>query len=143
MWQISPNGLALVGAMGRMAGLRQLSISGAALQAGFAWLEGLKQLRVLSVHFRDTFVYCDNLRVLQELLGWCSQESLPPKLQLLEVTGITAAWAEAWQLLHRLRDQLGRSGCELVDRRSRDDLADLAQQLAGLPAALQQVFAHT
>jgi hypothetical protein len=74
-------------------------------------------------------------------LEGCTREALPPSLQVLAGSGMTAAKAAAWQLRRRLQQWVGSSGCQVVVGVNLDEVADPAQQLAGLPLALQQVLA--
>jgi hypothetical protein len=73
----------------------------------------------------------------------CSQEVLPPRLQVLGVSGVTAKHGVPGQLRRHLQRLLGSSssGCEVVVGPDLDAVGDPTQQLAGLPAVLQQALA--
>jgi hypothetical protein len=130
---------ALADGVGRMTGLQWLRVPGEALQEGCAWLGSLQQLRVLDVACQHTAeASCD--AILMQLLDWCSSQALPPQLRMLWVSGIKAKQAASWRLRHCLLGRLNSSGCELVVGPDLNEVAGPAQQLAGLPAALQQLF---
>jgi hypothetical protein len=140
-YQVQPDmWSAWAGVLGRMAGLQWLSIPDVLLGGEWSWLRGLQQLRVLVVHSRDCF-YGDAPATSLPWLEECSQEALPPQLQVLGVSGMTAEQAASWQVRRRLQQLVGSSGCEVVVGVDLDEGADPTQQLAGLPAALQQVLA--
>jgi hypothetical protein len=123
---------AWVAEVGHMAGLRWLSVPGVLLAADQAWLGGLQQLRVLAVRCKEEDV------PHVSSMSWLG--ALPPRLQVLGVSGMTAEQAADWQLRRRLQQALGSSGCEVVVGPDLDELADPTQQLAGLPMALQQAL---
>jgi hypothetical protein len=130
---------AVADGIGRMAGLRQLCVSSVVvLQEGCAWLGGLQQLQVLIVSYQERAPGSQEA-LMKQLLDWC-HEAPPPALRLLWVESIKAEQAAAWRLRHCQLGQLSNSSCELVVGPGFDDVAGPAQQLAGLPAGLQQVF---
>jgi hypothetical protein len=126
--------------VGRMAGLRWLSVSTGLLAAGWAWLKGMQQLRVLVVECMGAS-YADG-----SWLQGCTRDSLsshevlPPQLQVLGVSGMSAQRAAAWQLRRRLVQVVGTSECEVVVGVHLDCIHNLALQLAGLPEGLQQLL---
>jgi hypothetical protein len=131
--------------VGRMAGLRWLSVPAALLGAGWAWLGGLQQLRVLVLEQRaevkeGTDQVADGTHISMAWLEGCTREVLPPSLQLLGVTGLTAEQVAARQVRRRLVQALSSSGCEVVVGPDLDEVCDPIQQLAGLPEALQQAL---
>jgi hypothetical protein len=124
--------------IGCMTSLQWLSLPGHVQEAGWGPLTRLQQLRVLVVHCVGSAGEAEaSIGVLLE--GW-GQHGLPPRLQVLCVYGMTAERA-ATEQLRRLRQALRGSGCELVVGVDLDEVCDPAQQLAGLPVALQQVLA--
>jgi hypothetical protein len=127
---------ALADGIGRMTGLRWLSVSVGVLQAGWAWLGGLQQLQVMHVYW----IAASGSTLFQWLEGHQQGPGLPPQLQLLAFSGMTAEQAAAWQLRRRLQGLLGSTGCEVVVGPDLEEVCDPAQQLAGLPLALQQAL---
>jgi hypothetical protein len=119
----------------QLQGLRWLSVPAVLLEAGWGWLGGLQQLQVLVVCCMDPAV-----STLTWLEG-CSPAAVPPRLQVLGVSGMTAEQAAGWQLRRRLQQELGSSGCEVVVGVDLDEVGDPTQQLAGLPVELQQALA--
>jgi hypothetical protein len=124
--------------IGRMAGLQWLSVPDGLLGAGWGPLAGLQQLRVLVVHCVG--FSAEITSAMELLLEEWGQHGLPPRLQVLCVHGLSADQAATKQF-RRLRQLLRGSGCEVVVGVDLDEVCDPAQQLAGLPVALQQVLA--
>jgi hypothetical protein len=125
-------------ALGSMVGLRWLSVPGMLLAAGQAWLGGLQQLRVLVVKCRESHGQSQaRSQLWREDDTW---GALPPALQLLGVSGMSAQQAVDWQLRRRLQQWVGSSGCEVVVGVDLDEVCDPTQQLAGVPEALQQLL---
>jgi hypothetical protein len=121
-----------------MARLRWLSVPDVLLAAGWAWLGGLQQLRVLVLNQPVVATAASGG------LAWvdgCNPQVLPPSLRVLGWGGIDAEEAAAWQLYRGLNRRLQGSGCEVVVGVDLDEVTDPAQQLAGLPVALQQLLA--
>jgi hypothetical protein len=71
----------------------------------------------------------------------CRPTALPPQLQLLGASGLTAEQAAHWELRRRLQQLVGSSGCEVVVGPDLDEVCDPTQPLAGLPLCLQQALA--
>jgi hypothetical protein len=126
--------------LGRMSGLRWLSVPDVLLEAGWAWLGGLQQLRVLVLNQPAVATAASGHGGLAWVDG-CSTRVLPPSLRVLCWAGVDAEEAAAWRLHSGLTRRLQGSGCEVVVGVDLDEVADPAQQLAGLPVALQQVLA--
>jgi hypothetical protein len=120
-------------AVGRLAGLQWLSVPAVLVTAGHAWLGGLQQLRVLVVQCNPAGV--------EDVSSMSWLESVPPRLKVLGVGGVTAEEAATRQLRRRLQQALGSRGCEVVVGVDLDAAADPTQQLAGLPQGLQQALA--
>jgi hypothetical protein len=118
-----------------LPGLRWLSVPDVLLGAGSGWLAGMQQLRVLVVKCTGA----DGMH--GQWLEGCTRAALPPRLQVLGVSGLTAQQAASMRLRRRLRQELAGSECEVVVGVSLDEAADPTQQLAGLPATLQQALA--
>jgi hypothetical protein len=119
---------------GRMPALRWLSVSSDMLQGVLGSLGGLQQVRVLVVKGRR-----------EECVPLSSSwQALPPQLQVLCWTGVSARDAAGWELRPRLRQLLrrhNRSECELVVGVDLDEVAEWSLQLAGLPDVLLQTLA--
>jgi hypothetical protein len=127
--------------VGQLQGLRWLSVPVVLLSAGAAWLGGLQQLRVLVLHCDRKS--CGAGRLGDDWWSWvldASPQGLPAQLQVLCLSGESAERAADLQLRRRLQQLVGSSGCEVVVGPDLDQLADPAQQLAGLPEGVQQVL---
>jgi hypothetical protein len=121
--------------------LRWLSMPDVLLGAGSGWLGGMQQLRVLVVRCTEVECSAHASSMHWEWLEGCTREALPPRLQVLGVSGITAQQAASVRLRRRLQQELAGSACEVVVGVSLDEAADPTQQLAGLPVTLQQALA--
>jgi hypothetical protein len=126
-------------AVPRMTGLQWLSLPCGLLGTNLGWSGSMQQLRVLVVCCAARLQGASLASTLPWLEG-CTQQALPPRLQVLGVSGMTAQQAADWQLRRRLQQLVGSSGCEVVVGVNLDEAADPTQQLAGLPAALQQAL---
>jgi hypothetical protein len=132
---------ALTAALSSLVGLRWLSVPSVLLWAGKAWLGSLQQLQVLVLQCGNGVDVASVAHVGSTAwhgMSWV--EALPPRLQVLAVSGMTAERAAALQLRRRLQRALASRGCEVVVGVDLDEAADPTQQLAGLPVALQQVL---
>jgi len=140
-WQ--GQGTAWAAEAGRMSWLRWLSVPAALLAADQGWLGGFHQLQVLvlSSTNRSTDVTKEVMAQVVQWLGECDLQQLPPHLVLLGLTGVAALQAVPWEVRGRLQRRLSSRGCELVVGPDVDEVCDPVQQLAGLPAALQQALA--
>jgi hypothetical protein len=129
--------------LGQLPALRWLSVPHGALQAGWGWLGSLQRLRVLAVDCRAAAPAKPGGTSDTEWLEGCSPAALPPQLQVLGVSGLDSEQSAGWRVRRRLQQLLGSRGCELVLAVGVDlgEVADPAQQLAGVPVALQQVLA--
>jgi len=141
---------ALAQEIGRMAGLQWLSVPAEVAEAGWAPLAGLQLLQVLVVRFakatgarRAHAPTC-----VDHLVEEWGRHGLPPRLQMLSVSGMPAGQPGQAAFGHwsRMRQVVKGSGCELVWGVSLDELThgDRPNQqvaLAGLPVALQQLLA--
>jgi hypothetical protein len=128
----------------RMEALRWLSVPAAMLETGpaaaveppLASLGGLQQLRVLALTG-------DMAGDADGVVSWLDDHNypmVPPQLQVLGWGGVPAERAASCQLRSRLRQLLGNSECMVLVGVDLDEVADPALQLAGVPAALQQVL---
>jgi hypothetical protein len=135
---------AAVQELAQMPGLKWLCVPGQLLLAGRPWLGGLQQLQVLLltglIPSRPEAGPSVLEQVLQQLER-CSPAALPPQLQLLGFTGISAQQAAAAGVRRRLQQRLSSSGCQVVAGPNLQLIWDPAQQLAGLPETLQQALA--
>jgi hypothetical protein len=113
--------------------LRWLSVP-AWLAAEGAWLGCLQQLQVLVLQ-------CDCMQGLERFLkAWllaCRPEALPPRLQLFGLAHGLASYRAEGRSLQR---QLSSTGCHVVVVGDLKAVFNPTQQLAGLPAALQQAL---
>jgi hypothetical protein len=124
--------------VGLLSQLQWVSVPAELMEAGWAWLGGLQQLKVLVVYCQgEGYAHVSSLPWLEG----CTRVALPPQLQVLSVGGMTAQQAVCWRVRPLLQQALRSSGCELVTGVDLDVVCDPAQQLAGLPQALQQMLA--
>jgi hypothetical protein len=134
---------AAVQELAQMPHLKWLCVPGQLLLVGQPWMGSLQQLQVLLLTDLVPTRPGTGPSVLQlvlQLLEGCTREALPPQLQLLGFTGISAQQAEAAGLRRRLQQVVGGTGCEVVAGPNLEVIWDPAQQLAGLPEALQQAL---
>jgi hypothetical protein len=131
--------------VGQMSNLKWLTLPGEMVLETAGWLGGLQQLQVLVLHSiwvakrqREAAIVEQVLHILE---GKSSVQLPPPNLMLLGMAGVSKRLAEWPGLRARLHRLLGSSRCEVVLWSLLDVLADPAQQLAGLPEALQQALA--
>jgi hypothetical protein len=115
--------------VGQLQRLRWLSVPSVLLWEGTAWLGDLQQLRVLALHGYPQRGYGTSPSWAED---W-GLEALPPGLRVLGVVNLPDPSTAFRQLL-------GSRGCEVVLDFNVDQLADPAQQLAGLPEGLQQAL---
>jgi hypothetical protein len=128
------------GVAGSMASLKWLSVPDVLLADGQGWLGGLQQLLVLELRCNGYFWGSDTYTSSMPWLEGCSQQVLPPRLQVLSASGMTADQAVSRQVRRRLQRLVGSSSCEVMVVNDLDKVVDPVQQLAGLPVALQRML---
>jgi hypothetical protein len=91
-----------------MAGLRWLSVPGVLLQASQRGLGGMERLQVLMLHVTVSTTSTTTTSSSDSMpwLEGCTREVLPPSLQLLGVSGMSAQQAAAWHLRRRLQQRV-------------------------------------
>jgi hypothetical protein len=139
--------------LGGLTGLRWLSVPNGLVGTLAPWLGSLQQLRVLMVVWSSPSpgrepAAADDVSSVPWLEGF-SSSMLPPRLQLLGLTGTNVQPSQHKQLRRRLQQALGGSACEVVVGVHLDEVGDgLWFQarwphalLAGWPSVLQQALA--
>jgi hypothetical protein len=132
--------------LGALTGLRWLSVPTSLLPAVQASVGAMKQLQVLVLQLP----WSDELRkseeqvaALQQVMRWlegCGGAVLLPGL-LLGLSDVEPRLAASLNLRRRLQQVLGSSKCEAVVAADLEGVFDPIQQLAGVPAELQEALA--
>jgi hypothetical protein len=123
------------GVVSRVPGLQWLEVPAVLVEAGCIWLVGLQQLRVLVLD-------CKSVRNpypgSMDWLEACTQEALPPQLQVLALDEGSAQQAKTMQMRQRLQHRLGSSGCEVVTGLPLERVSTM--EVGGFPVPLQRAL---